>query len=552
MARRIQFTRVGAFLAVGLGLAAAAAAQQVPLPQQTGRLFDRNPQVGGSGVNDMRPFSPFLGGNAFATGNVRGGMSLRSFSPISDPSAFRGTLGSGSLSNFIRDSVSIADAYRPLTAAPVPYFDPATSVQTPGSLRGFSTPGISRAPGDQISPLPGMLNYNVGGIRRLDTRVDASLTPGPLGGTTPIASSIFGATRIPAITSDSPVKPYVPTPLDFRPMPRDLREPAPTDPDTRGLSAPAVGAARIDTRFSPRIETYPLGSPLDSLLGGDTNSLLAQRQAGPTRMTPPRPATPETARPGDATQPPIAERPPALHDLSMLPSYDVFTDIRLAQALRRDPAADWWREMQSQALSMPESAQKLELAQLDTQAFLNKILNAPLKTFVGKGEFPLNDELLRAEGLLQVGQYHDAATRYDRAAMIDPINPLPMIGRGHALLAAGDYLSAAVSLTRGLQNFPDLADFDVDLTSFFSSPEIIDIRRADLMKELERREDPSLRFLLGYLEYYGGERQRGVANLKKAADQADYGTIIKRFPELLRGQSPVVPEQPATDRKDGE
>src|SRR5262252_1190504 len=93
----------------GLLLAASASAQ-TPV-NNSGRLLDANPAVGGSRINGFQPGSSFIGGNAYATGNVRGGMALRSFSPISDPNAFRGSLGSSSLSDFVRDSVSVGDIY---------------------------------------------------------------------------------------------------------------------------------------------------------------------------------------------------------------------------------------------------------------------------------------------------------------------------------------------------------------------------------------------------------------------------------------------------------
>lgn len=558
------FARLTIGFLAGLALAGAGVAQ-VPITQQNGRLFDVNPQIGSGGVNAaVRPYSPFLGGNAAATGNIRGGLSLRSFSPISDPTAFRGSLGSASLSSFIRDSVGVSDAFSSsVIGGPAAFYDPASTVPTAGSLRQFSTPGISRAPGDNVSrPLPGLLNF--GGSERFDTRFDAGETGGQFGAATPLASSIFGVTRIPTIMSESPVKPYVPTPTDFRVLPKELREPSPTDAAQRDASADAVANGRVDLRISPQIAPLPVGTSLESLLKGDTAALLGlpdRRVAGnadqANRAFTARGANsnrnPDARLPG-RNEPPKTITPPvpALRDLSMLPGYDVFNDMRLAEALKRDPSAQWWTEMLAQSQSMPESAQKAELAQLDAQSFIQRTLRAPMKSFVGKGASPLNDELLRAESFLELGEYQKASERYARAATLDPINPLPMIGRGHALLAEGNYLSAAVSLTRGLQNLPDLADYNVDLTAFFATREIIDKRRADMMKELEQREQPELRFLLGYLEFFGGERALGIENLKKAAAEADYGTIIKRFPEAIQGELPLMPAAPAGEKKDGE
>ena len=146
----------------------------------------------------------------------------------------------------------------------------------------------------------------------------------------------------------------------------------------------------------------------------------------------------------------------------------------------------------------------------------------------------MNDELLKAESLLEIGQYYEAARRYGAAHRLDPLNPLPLIGRGNAMLAAGEYLSAAASLVQGFQRYPELSRFSFDLTTLIGGGEIVDIRRADIMRRLESRDDARLRFLLGYLEYYGGDQVGGMRNIERAAELDRGQSIISRFPAMLR------------------
>jgi tetratricopeptide (TPR) repeat protein len=237
----------------------------------------------------------------------------------------------------------------------------------------------------------------------------------------------------------------------------------------------------------------------------------------------------------------------ALRDASMLPGNDVFTDMRLALSLVADPSASAvFQEMQKAAKGTARATGEAAAKEIEAAVFIERLMKAPIKSFVGEGSSPVNDELLKAESLMQLGQFYDAAKRYERASVLDPVNPLPLIGRGHALLAAGDYLSASLFLIRGLERFPEMSRFEVDLRSFLRGGEIIDIRRADLMKELDRRDDPTLRFLLGYLEYFTGDRSRGLGNLERAAESAEPGTIIKRYPAMLRGEGPLpLPKMPA-------
>lgn len=70
----------------------------------------------------------------------------------------------------------------------------------------------------------------------------------------------------------------------------------------------------------------------------------------------------------------------------------------------------------------------------------------------------------------------------------------------------------------------------------FMDGEAIDIRRTDLMHQLERREDAELGFLLGYLEHSSGSTTSGLANLKGAAKDAPAGSFIEKFPALLTGE----------------
>jgi hypothetical protein len=515
----------------------------------SGRLMDANPAVGGYRFNDARPATPWIGGNPYASGNVRGGLSLRSFETIGDPMAFRGTLGTSTLSDFLRDSVSVGDVYVPnYGRGPAPFYDPATTVPNVGLLSnqyrsyslGQGQPGGSA---NRLLTLPGMLSYG-GPISpppvapRVNTALipqssaGSAYMPAPIGGDLPGAAGLFGVTAVgprapQAIRPLDPTNPVEPTIIPRTLSPVESRE-QPSSP-----AHPSLPTTRLDLRQI----TEPIGAPLDTVLRGDAAALLEARRPDP--LVPPREiAGGPSAK--SSTESPI--RLPSLRDTSMLPGNDVFTDMRLALSLSKDPTADWWTEMQSAADQTGTGTREAQArSAMEAQEFLNRVMKAPVKSFVGEGHTPVNDELLKAEGLLRIGQYYDAAARFQQAHMLDPTNPLPLIGRGHALLAAGDYLSAAIQLVRGFERFPDMARFEVDLRSFLGSGEIIDIRRSDIMKQLDRNEDAQLRFLLGYLEYYTGDKPRGLENLDRAAESADVSSLIRRFPDMLRGVGVLPP-----------
>jgi len=513
---------------------------------QDGRLFDANPQLGGSrynygmsGVN--RPLSP-LSGNLMATGNVGRGFSLRTLSPISSTTAFRGTLGSSSLSNFMRDSVSVADAGRPLGGlTPGLFYDPARTAPTSGFLQGylgtpaaFSTqaPGFGRSTG-------GSAPYGTPPAFRPAWGDPTQLANDPTRNAfnRQFASSIFGPPRLPGPLTQAELQPqatYVPELIS-------------EDPEA-ALQAIADGR-QTQEPMDMRIWTEPtVPGALDIMSQQDASELLTGHMA--PRFLQPTEAPTATGQPGEADLT-AAGAVPAPSIAGTLAGSDVFTDMRLALELSRDPTAEWFTDMLGAAGALgssgqTESIETQDRAALAADAFLERVMRAPMKTFASDTASALNAEMRDAEAALQLGRYYDAVRHFERAAQIDPVNPLPLVGKGQALLAAGEYVSAANSLIRGLERFPELSRFRLDLSALLGGGEIVDIRRADIMNQLARNEDAQLRFLLGYLEIHSNNTELGIRNLDKAAAQVAPGSLIRRYPDMLRRQGllPAVPVLP--------
>lgn len=552
---------LGLLVLAALGLAMTARAQRAVDPRATftgpqdGRLLDANPSLTGGryNFNAVRPTSPLMMGNLAASGLLGRGYSLRVGSPIPSATGFRASLGSGTLSAFRRDSVSVADAAIPygMSSLVRPYLDPATTVVNPGLLRGYMVPGLARSSGGSVRPLD--LRIPVTEAQWLKNPSYLAPTdprgPGAPGITPPVprvstatASSIFGTPAIPDLPRrPDRLAPWAVEPPDDSPAARDTRRGV----GDRGTGAGPMDGTRAATRF-PR----PSQTPLDLLLGGKSSGLVgvmdstseAQRWTADGMQRPglvPPPAQEKRAVAGE--EPP---GPPRVVDPSVLPGYDVFTDMRLALALEKNPGAVWFEEMRKAAQAQPElSPAPEERAAEDAAEFLDHMLHTPLRTLQGQGASVLNEQMLKAESLMAIGHYREAADRYEAARLLAPNNPLPLIGKGHALLAAGSYSRAAGALLEGLERFPEIARFRFDLNALLGGGEQVDIRRADIMRRLRQAQWPELYFLLGYLEYHSGDRERGLANLDKAAELDRMRTMISRYPALLRGEGvPPLPK----------
>jgi len=533
---------------------------QVNPAVQMGRQLDANPMLGARGVNSARPVSPLLQGNLYAQGVVGYGLSLRSPSPISDPLAFRASLGSAALSAFRRDSVSVGSNPLGLGGMNLPYYDISTTVPTVGFLQGFAGP---TAPTGLASGAPN---------QRLQTRLDLRISPqteerpaampglgqqwtGPGGTPTsmvpPWAAASDLKKLLPELLATSSSLFGTESPLqslgavDQPPWWSRLREPPKDATLTRPLNP------RLDIRQDFRLlkPEEVLATPLNQVLRPELYAPVGVGGPGGEVLTytgklglvlPPR----EEGPPG-----PMLPRP-SLVDASVLPGFDVLTDMKLALALEAEPNAPWFNELRQAVREHPELLQQAEeIARLNAQEFVARVLQTPLRSMTGQGPSAVNDQMLKAESLMDIGHYAEAADRYEAARVLDPTNPLPLLGKGLALLAQGNYQSAAQTLIQGIalaDRTPGLAGVllrRLDLMALMGGGEIIDIRRADLMQQLELREVPELRFLLGFLEYHSGDRQRGLENLKRAADNPHADALIGRYPTLLEGQTaPLRPE----------
>ncbi|MBX3395281.1 MAG: tetratricopeptide repeat protein [Phycisphaerae bacterium] len=549
--------------------------------QTAGRALDANQQVGSGGFNQpvsgQYRFDYGLRANEIITGNVSGLGAFQGFSPIGANNAFRIGLPSAELARFRSTTVGLPEIQSGrLDFGPGSYYDPQQIISDAGVIsRGMNSVGGSNLSSPyRRPPLPFEQNMSQQFVlpdstdRRLqnNTTFTPSIRQRPIAPETntdttipPISlprydlaaqSSLFG---IPPIGGDrnrpSPTLPF--NPLSGQPNsllsarmrggPNDQRIASDEPLGGTGIPRPPLGPGEIpkpqDLQFGstpasgdlPRGPVGPNGEPLapgssnSGPVGGDQYSQMlaavtAAQQSGIRHIglfarttesnvtnASDRSATGMAQSPnetdGAATQPPSPPTP---------------SDSRRAIA-ELASAARWSR------------------AELDQ----------PIRTFTSAFRGQFNEYMAAAESALKLGKYYDAARYYELANAIDGDNPLPLLGRGHALAAAGDYISAVGSIERGIERFPQIAAFRIDLPSITGRPDAYDIRRADLEKRLEGADDYRFRFLLGYLELYSGLDERGLRDIERAARMAPNGSAIPTFYNLLTGKE-STPEIPAS------
>jgi tetratricopeptide (TPR) repeat protein len=142
------------------------------------------------------------------------------------------------------------------------------------------------------------------------------------------------------------------------------------------------------------------------------------------------------------------------------------------------------------------------LSQTDISAGANHISRYP--DYESYSQSKYNQLYRAAEGHLNLGRFYQAADTFSLAAIYKPEDPFCYAGRGHALFAAGEYVSGALHLIRAIELDPEYLKNQIDLAELMGGPEKLESRIADLSKWLQKSDAPGLGFLLGYVYYHTG------------------------------------------------
>ena len=169
-----------------------------------------------------------------------------------------------------------------------------------------------------------------------------------------------------------------------------------------------------------------------------------------------------------------------------------------------------------------------KLSQADLSARARRI-RGPHTSPESYSEAKFNQHLQRAQGHLKAGRYYAAADSFALASIYkpdpgeagsDPVQAgglvLCFAGRGHALFAAGEYISSALFLSRALKIAPEYARTKIDLAGMLGGENKLESRIADIKEWLGKSDSAQLEFLLGYVCYRMGR----LSQAKQAIDSA--------------------------------
>ena len=136
--------------------------------------------------------------------------------------------------------------------------------------------------------------------------------------------------------------------------------------------------------------------------------------------------------------------------------------------------------------------------------------------------------------------FEGAEEQFERAHKKDPSSPVPILARGHARFALGEYKKAAHDLKAALTAYAKLNSIKMDRRDFYGNPETFYGQLAKLEKFVKNnKEDSHAHFLLGYNYYFSGRPTLARKAFERSLAINSGDKLAKAFLTML-GVDPVI------------
>jgi tetratricopeptide (TPR) repeat protein len=185
----------------------------------------------------------------------------------------------------------------------------------------------------------------------------------------------------------------------------------------------------------------------------------------------------------------------------------------------------------------------------------------PYHTVASHSRAKFEEHIRAADEYLRRREYYKAVDSYELALVYQKREPLAQAGRGHALFAAGEYMSSALFLSRALEGFAaaaakagaegwqpeDAAAWLAILRGSFSTIDKDDIenRIVDAEQWSKTSDSGQLHFLLAYVYYQMGRAELAKAAIEKAYEKMPEAPAVNMLKRAI--ESAANPDVSPTD-----
>ncbi|MBN2212211.1 MAG: hypothetical protein JW709_12510 [Sedimentisphaerales bacterium] len=455
-----------------LFLASMSAPGQQYISQQ-GRALDANPQIGSYGYNTAVPLDTLIpSGNLYITGNVSGGMRFQGLVPYRSSYEFSADTGSGLLSDFRRDSFGLN---QPIYG-PHSYLDPSRAVT---ATYGGQVVNTAQAMNTPITPVGAA--WRTGAVAAYQR--DEMLVRPYSRGFSPLSTGPAS----PAALAGSLPMPYTAT------RPHTL---LPSE-STTNLTTPAY---------------RPLVTP-------------QQTEQEPTETTPSQIISGEEIPANTPTVPAWQEQ---VNEESNLFQQNLLQTLMQPPAQPKQPPTP--EEQGEEPLGLSGPGLSLTPIRTITPSTTTVVSPPNLSALVASQREQFYKYLRQGRDYLYKGEYYRAADQFSLAALYQPRNPGVYLARCHALLGAGEFLSAAFYLSKALTAPPTTSDA---VPATLPTVPVLQERLTEIKRWREQTAEPMLLFIQGYVEACLGQSDQARQTLTQAAEEMPAEPAIQRLLSTL-------------------
>jgi len=516
-------------------------------------------------VNNPNPIDAT--GNLLMTGNVRRGMHFRGAIPYRSTTSFSATLGSSALNSFLRDTAGSEDfGSRSNKYRVQPFYSPAQMVTTmvPGRSEVFHPMGMKMD--DRIRPGTTFVGNGLLGLDampRAHTSHDQEATADdsdfqklqeryrPL---VEPPSTSEGTSRRGVSLGSRHMEHLVPGQLGIRQnqegevrgrttedrrqeeknrKPMSGLDPQLSDPDLTQNPGEDMSLEDLKSRLEL---LHPVGSAEVKTVKDEFTAhsgLVAVDQAdpwmSPTQVKDPKPKTQDPSSESGVGRLEYGDRREVLEQISkQLDALTKSVEAGLLDTRRESPLPNRESRVENPDFSEPSLETRYQIVdarrELPNQNQESRIED--LESVESFSQSRFNQHVSAAEDHLKAGRYYRAVDSFTLAAVYEPSNPVVLAGKGHALFAAGEYMSSALFLARVLAVQPDYTQVKIDLAAMLGGPEKLAERIAEVEQWLARSGSAQLQFLLSYAYFRAGRLNQAKQAINKAFEKMPHSPAV--------------------------
>jgi hypothetical protein len=225
------------------------------------------------------------------------------------------------------------------------------------------------------------------------------------------------------------------------------------------------------------------------------------------------------------------------------PAFEIYRKGKKVGAesnLSRLPAAVGEEETPVNKTSVLEAVGKLSKEEVAAEA---KRIMGPHKTLESFSQAKFDQFIKTAEAQLKQGKYYRAAEAFAQASIYKRDDPIAEAGRGHALFAAGEYMSSALCIARVIENSAEYAQTKIDIVAVVGDKDRVESRIAEIHQWLARTDTPELKFLLGYAYYRLGRLDRAKMAIDLAYEKMPQSPAVQTLKKAI--EDAMAPSKPA-------